>query len=477
VTLSTALRTQLIRALTILGGVVLLFVVVVAGWYWKKKLHKYPESTISQAQGEQIFQSAVFENHEAEGVPYWIWKVMPEMFPQTFKPDYAELGLIRVAGRDLPLGMNKSRRFGIEWVTHNCALCHAAAYRATEASEQTVVMGMPNAFFRRQIYVEGLDKAYMSDAFTPDAVLTAIEKQTVLPAAEKPVYREWVGKLRERAIDYKNHVGTTRDWHPLHAPGQAEGFGAAKQYAGVFDETIGTADFPSTFMQRPRVIGHWDGISTSTLERVIGSALAIGAKGSAIDMQQMLDIDKYTMDLKPPPYPLTVDTAKAQRGGAVFQRECANCHAASGARINTIVPLTEVKTDPHRQKSLYVSFLWRIKLGTLPSNYPFQHWQSSDGYRSDFLEGLFTRGPYLHNGSVPSIRDLLKPAAERPKKFMRGTNVLDAANLGYRSDAAAPGNVFEYDTSREGYSNAGHEYGTALPEAQKDELVEYLKTL
>jgi hypothetical protein len=93
------------------------------------------------------------------------------------------------------------------------------------------------------------------------------------------------------------------------------------------------------------------------------------------------------------------------------------------------------------------------------------------------LDGLWTRGPYLHHGAVPTLADLLKPAAQRPKWFWRGYNVFDPVNVGFVSsgpEAEMIGTL--YDTRRPGNCNAGHEYGTTLPEAQKKALIEFLKT-
>jgi hypothetical protein len=97
------------------------------------------------------------------------------------------------------------------------------------------------------------------------------------------------------------------------------------------------------------------------------------------------------------------------------------------------------------------------------------------------LDGLWLRAPYLHNGSVPNVRALLEPASARPAKFWRGNDVFDRRNLGFVSDVPTEGNrrFFLFDTSRPGNFNGGHEgarYGTELPAADKDALVEYLKT-
>jgi hypothetical protein len=66
----------------------------------------------------------------------------------------------------------------------------------------------------------------------------------------------------------------------------------------------------------------------------------------------------------------------------------------------------------------------------------------------------------------------------RPKKFFRGYDVYDPAQVGFVSDGAEAARVgYEYDTSLPGNGNQGHTYGTHLTPEEKKELVEYLKTL
>jgi hypothetical protein len=59
------------------------------------------------------------------------------------------------------------------------------------------------------------------------------------------------------------------------------------------------------------------------------------------------------------------------------------------------------------------------------------------GYIAAFLDGIWLKAPYLHNGSVPSLRDLLEPAAQRPKVFWRGYDVYDQTKVGFVSDTPA----------------------------------------
>lgn len=96
-------------------------------------------------------------------------------------------------------------------------------------------------------------------------------------------------------------------------------------------------------------------------------------------------------------------------------------------------------------------------------------------YRARPLNGIWATGPFLHNGSVPTLADLLKPAAERPVAFAVGDGEFDPATVGFLPPD--PGLAYRLDTRIEGNSNAGHDYGTGLDAAAKTALLEYLKSL
>ncbi len=102
-------------------------------------------------------------------------------------------------------------------------------------------------------------------------------------------------------------------------------------------------------------------------------------------------------------------------------------------------------------------------------------------YKARPLNGVWTSAPFLHNGSVPNLYELLLPAKDRVKHFHLGSWEFDPKNVGYIASAVE--NDFIFDTTLPGNSNAGHEYGTglydkpALTEEERWALVEYLKTL
>jgi hypothetical protein len=97
------------------------------------------------------------------------------------------------------------------------------------------------------------------------------------------------------------------------------------------------------------------------------------------------------------------------------------------------------------------------------------------GYKSQPLAGVWSTAPYLHNGSVSSLYELLLPPEKRAKTFFVGNREFDPGKVGYRSKEAE--DLFEFETSIPANSNSGHEYGTKLSDEQRWDLVEYLKTL
>jgi hypothetical protein len=100
-------------------------------------------------------------------------------------------------------------------------------------------------------------------------------------------------------------------------------------------------------------------------------------------------------------------------------------------------------------------------------------------YESRVLHGIWAAAPYLHNGSVASLAELLKPASQRQQRFVVGPDY-DLDNIGIASNQAQSGNIRETtgcDDLNSGNSRCGHEFGTSLPDAEKKALLEYLKTL
>jgi mono/diheme cytochrome c family protein len=242
-----------------------------------------------------------------------------------------------------------------------------------------------------------------------------------------------------------------------------------------------------------------DGATTSFEAVLYDSALGLQAENSAFFRQRMADLEAWLLDLPAPRYPLPIDSALARAGAPVFETACAECHASGrDNRLGTVIPLQEVGTDPERANAWTreaadsanrtVRNLTGIR--RTPMGKPVH-----TGYIALQLDGIWLRAPYLHNGSVPTLRALLEPPERRPVRFYRGYDVLDRENVGFiarRCAADAAQDVVTadfqwgcmpaergwlYDTAERGNGNGGHLYGTGLTDAEKRALVEYLKTI
>ncbi len=97
-------------------------------------------------------------------------------------------------------------------------------------------------------------------------------------------------------------------------------------------------------------------------------------------------------------------------------------------------------------------------------------------YEARVLTGIWAVGPYLHNGSVANLWELLKPASQRMTHFAVGHREFDPVHVGLETAPARGRAMFVVDPAS-GNGNGGHEYGTALPERDRWALIEYLKTL
>ena len=116
-----------------------------------------------------------------------------------------------------------------------------------------------------------------------------------------------------------------------------------------------------------------------------------------------------------------------------------------------------------------------IKNGNYNADTTAAPFNSLLAYKARPLNGIWATAPYLHNGSIPNLHQLLLPARERIPQFYVGKLEYDPEHVGFVTEAFEGG--FKFDTTIPGNLNTGHEYGTGLSEQVRRELIEYLKTL
>ena len=205
-----------------------------------------------------------------------------------------------------------------------------------------------------------------------------------------------------------------------------------------------------------------------------------------LDYPRLERITQWIVGLLPPRYQdwgkRDIQWWLAERGAGLFRDHCAACHAPEGDRVGRVEPVEYLGTDPNRIAAFtpkLAAALNRLETGS----WKLRHFKTQNGYANMLLDGIWLRAPYLHNGSVPTLRDLLNEPGKRPKRFCRGNDLYDWQNVGYVSNMAGQngaescGAFFLYDTSVTGNSNDGHLYGTDLGQKDKDAIIEYLKTL
>jgi RoxA-like, cytochrome c-like/Cytochrome c len=292
-------------------------------------------------------------------------------------------------------------------------------------------------------------------------------------------------------------------------------------------DQIGTVEFPSIWLQGARKTRssdgcpmelHWDGNNDAVEERDLSAAFGTGALPTNIDHKNLERIEDWLLHRSKPPkfidfFPDDFSLERAERGRKIYESHCADCHGVDGENftgryVGRTTPLAQINTDPSRLNSYTeelaatqgMLYAGAKKAGPAPAvaspgppanceppphgdaqehSHRFKRFHKTEGYANTPLDGIWLRAPYLHNGSVPTLRDLLNPVEQRPSVFFRGNDEYDPRELGFKWQSATRPDgraYFRYDTNDTGNSNKGHEYGTGLSDDEKDALIEHLKT-
>jgi len=112
---------------------------------------------------------------------------------------------------------------------------------------------------------------------------------------------------------------------------------------------------------------------------------------------------------------------------------------------------------------------WQARLDEYFRDTPKRVAEGTNGYKADALHGIWAQAPYLHNGSVPTLAQVICPST-RPARFLRGNAFYDEALVGFewaeRPKARYGPNdtmlIKEYDTTVAGKANSGHAFGAEM---------------
>ena len=334
---------------------------------------------------------------------------------------------------------------------------------------------------------------------------------------------------RLRALD--SHGGAA----PRPGFGRVDAFTSARNF--LFDRSESRS--PAAPVRYPFLWGlgdrwlHWDGNTRSVMERNVGQALGLGGVVDSTSRSTLLPgnlhkLEQIVRKIKPPVWPeafgpIPKDSQKYADGAALFKNHCSSCHERQepgddgpgrrGWKVPEGGVVFDVKTDPHRTMAFADKMAdgkdfakavgdrqrdikrksfkeYRAELiaeygVNFEANFDQPEdqirWLTTGGYVARPLSGTWATAPYLHNGSVPTLADLLEPASRRPIVFPVGHREYDPARIGYVSkfEDVPQGQIaswFVFDTRIAGNSNSGHEFGTTLTADQKSALLLYLKS-
>lgn len=417
---------------------------------------------------------------EGFGLPTYVFEVLPEICPEKFPGGYESMGWVYDEGQTIPIGLSQ-RDMGVMRVGFNCATCHVGTYRESKDAPRKTVLGMPPQRLDFKLFLQRMGECVLDPRFTQDAVMEKVEARHPMGLFERTLYRHVAIPKVIEMTEYQTARHAFFEKRPPFGPGRFDALNFIRldlNFNPGQDDAVGVVDYPSVWNQKARATHHaqWDGSTPSVSERNrLAAMLAAGGDLECLDEDELKWHDEWLLTLPIPVYPFPVDEELAKRGEPIFQQYCADCHIEGGKRVGLPIDRDEIGTDPNRTDNLTPELGAALnKLKT--SRWAIKQFRKTGGYASVLLDGVWARAPYLHNGSVPNLRELLEKPENRSKVFHRGYDVFDPDKFGFISHGPeAEKEGWRFDTSVIGNSNSGHLYGTDLPDEDKAALIEHIK--
>jgi hypothetical protein len=414
----------------------------------------------------------------------------------------------------------------IDAATLGCASCHAGTtYDARGIPTGEAWLGLPNSSLHVEGYTQAVYRGMKRGAGDTDALARrAAELFPEMGARERFTLRRFIlPRVRKRMAALAEGVDAPTPF-PNGGAGLTNGVASLKlqmrllagttmhpetgftsipELGGrgmrsslLYDGTFAPASGPRFAVRSgPATAAHLDSLAS------IVAFFTVPSMGMSPDeAEQAIPEVRQVMgwldaSYAPPRFPGPVDEAAARAGSAVFAARCAGCHgvyddATRPRRLvafpNRLVPQDSMGTDATRWRAIDDRLLASLARTAYARHVAPRR---TGGYVAPILSGLWATAPYLHNGSVPTLWQLMTPA-ERPARFLVGGHRLDYAALGIAGAPDAEG-IYRYpqgyvpwsepelyDTRMPGRGNTGHERPFAgLADVEKRALLEYLKGL
>lgn len=497
----------------------------------------YAEGTWVHSKSMGAEESFRYGTTGTEIMPLPVFQVLPALFPDQFQPGgpaagdmIEQFGFIRgQAGvnEGLPSGFfisNHRPKSGapspVPFVGANCSLCHTSLIKRSDDDPGVVVRGMGSTSLDFIAWVDGFKTAILDEKrMTPKAIFDQYEKQTgkALSLSDKLMICVWLMQTRKTVQESQPKVDNPYGGADLrNAELMPNGPSRTQPFRNLVRNVMnrpamldhGYCKLPTLFDQQDRTWGQFDGSVRDRLTRSVLAAIAVGATMDNLSMPEISNnvqqSIKYTLDLKAPAYTAVfpdqkLDAQKVERGAKVYTAYCDSCHGhpggegkwVRGAQQDVVIPYQKLGVDGERVNFRYYDTLADELVNSFPPKQPLRPKRedlrpgplgNTHGYIGVPIVSAYAHAPYLHNGSVPTMAELinLKP---RPDVFYRGANNYDPVDAGLIAPAQPDAKrYFKFDTSVRGNSNKGHDYpwaykGAGWNQAELEDLLEYLKTL
>jgi mono/diheme cytochrome c family protein len=377
--------------------------------------------------------------------------------------DYYGLHAAPYSNNNLPMGLRPGTIFGIKGIAMDCMMCHGGSIFGKS------YIGLGNASLDVQAVFEDMLAA---DGHKIKLPFTFSNVRGTSEAGSFAVY----------LLGYRDADLKMKKWENL----------------GLHDDLC--EDTPAWWLlKKKKTMYHTGGADARSVRSKMQFMLTQVTPQSDFPKHEAAfkDINAYLMTIEAPKYPMAIDKELAAKGEKLFRANCSECHGTYGEKWtypNRIIPLEEIGTDPKRFEGIESRFgdvynrSWFAKevRGWFEDGYKVRQ---TNGYQAPPLDGIWATAPYLHNGSVPTLYQVLN-SKERPKLYTRsfrtGEADYDSKRVGWKYTElnAPPSEKLHphaarkiYDTSKPGRSNKGHTFGDELTDAERWAVIEYLKTL
>src|SRR4030095_2999236 len=176
------------KKLLIWLGLLAVLVLVLGLFVWRKFFHEIDQPAFAD-EGER-FKYGSIGAEAARGVPYWIWVVLPRIFPDYLPGPggYKAFGLVWEDGKELPSGFTK-KTVGFPRVANNCAICHTGTWRSKPDDTPHVVVGAPSHTTDVQGLLRFLAKCGQDSRFNASTLLGEMGQETKLSFVDSMIYR------------------------------------------------------------------------------------------------------------------------------------------------------------------------------------------------------------------------------------------------------------------------------------------------